>query len=147
MYNNNHLLNLIRFTVSTLLPCYSPGPANIYASVAPEILQFSFGESPLNYGEMLSVTCSIIKGDLPVNLTWMINDKPIDPTRTDINVQMNKRVSFLSIDSVTARHAGRYECMARNTAGVDRHTAHLSVNGTSDNDNNSNIKTKKKKKT
>ncbi|CAD1475933.1 unnamed protein product, partial [Heterotrigona itama] len=92
------------------------------------ILQFSFGDDPLNSGEMLSVSCTIVKGDFPVNLTWTFDDTPIDSSRPDVNIIINKRVSFLSIDSVAARHAGRYKCIASNAAGSDSHTAVLSVN-------------------
>ena len=100
-------------------------------AVAPQILQFSFGDDPLNSGEMLSVSCTIVKGDFPVNLTWTFDDTPIDSSRPDVNIIINKRVSFLSIDSVAARHAGRYKCIASNAAGSDSHTAVLSVNGIS----------------
>lgn len=98
-------------------------------AVAPQILQFSFGDDPLNSGEMLSVSCTIVKGDFPVNLTWTFDDIPVDSSRQDVNIITNKRVSFLSIDSVAARHAGRYKCTASNAAGSDSHTAVLSVNG------------------
>jgi len=96
----------------------------------PQILQFSFGNDPLNSGEMLSVSCTIVKGDFPIKLTWTFDDIPIDSSRPDVNIVNNKRVSFLSIDSVAARHAGRYKCTATNAAGSDSHTAVLSVNGT-----------------
>ncbi|KMQ94334.1 down syndrome cell adhesion molecule-like protein 1 protein [Lasius niger] len=99
-------------------------------AVAPQILQFSFGDDPLNSGEMLSVSCTIVKGDFPVKLTWTFDDMPIDSSRPDVNIVINKRVNFLSIDSVAARHAGRYKCTATNAAGSDSHTAVLSVNGT-----------------
>lgn len=79
---------------------------------------------------MLSVSCTIVKGDFPVNLTWTFDDTPIDSSRPDVNIITNKRVSFLSIDRVAAGHAGRYKCIASNAAGSDSHTAVLSVNGT-----------------
>ena len=72
-----------------------------------------------------------MKGDFPVNLTWTFDDTPVDSSRQDVNIITNKRVSFLSIDSVAARHAGRYKCIASNAAGSDSHTAVLSVNGIS----------------
>ena len=106
-------------------------PVSVAHAVAPQILQFSFGDDPLNSGEMLSVSCTIVKGDFPVNLTWTFDDTPIDSSRPDVNIIINKRVSFLSIDSVAARHAGRYKCIASNAAGSDSHTAVLSVNGIS----------------
>ncbi|KAJ8667920.1 hypothetical protein QAD02_009583, partial [Eretmocerus hayati] len=102
--------------------------AFLAVNVVPQILQFSFGDGPLNSGEMMSISCTIIKGDLPVNLTWTFNDKTIDLDQSDLNIVVNQRVSFLSIDSVAARHAGNYTCVARNAAGFDSHTAVLSVN-------------------
>ncbi|KAG7213701.1 hypothetical protein KM043_002940, partial [Ampulex compressa] len=102
--------------------------AQLNVNVAPQILQFSFGDDPLNSGEMLSVSCTIVKGDFPVKLTWTFDDTPIDSSRQDVNIVNNRRVSFLSIDSVAARHAGRYKCTATNAAGSDSHTAVLSVN-------------------
>ncbi|XP_076672509.1 Down syndrome cell adhesion molecule 1 isoform X14 [Andrena cerasifolii] len=104
------------------------GTIEVQVMVAPQILQFSFGDGPLNSGEMLSVTCAIIKGDLPVKLTWTFDDTPIDSSTPDVNIVIDKRVSFLSIDSVAARHAGRYKCIATNAAGSHSHTALLSVN-------------------
>lgn len=78
---------------------------------------------------MLSISCTIVKGDFPVNLTWEFNDKSLNYHQPDVNIVNNKRVSFLSIDSVAARHAGRYKCTAANAAGSDSHTAVLAVNG------------------
>ncbi|XP_076297109.1 Down syndrome cell adhesion molecule 1 isoform X27 [Lasioglossum baleicum] len=104
------------------------GTLEVQVMVAPQILQFSFGDDPLNSGEMLSVSCTIVKGDFPVNLTWTFDDTPIDSSRPDVNIITNKRVSFLSIDSVAARHAGRYKCTASNAAGSNSHIAVLSVN-------------------
>lgn len=117
----SHFLSLI---ISSHLCC------RVVHAVAPQILQFSFGDDPLNSGEMLSVSCTIVKGDFPVKLMWTFDDIPIDSSRPDVNIVTNKRVSFLSIDSVAARHAGRYKCTATNAAGSDSHTAVLSVNGT-----------------
>lgn len=81
---------------------------------------------------MLSVSCTIIKGDLPVNLTWTFNDQPLnDYDRNDVTiVNNNKRVSFLSIDSVSASNAGKYTCNAENVAGIHSSSAVLVVNGT-----------------
>lgn len=114
--------------LSFIIPSYLC--RRVVHAVAPQILQFSFGDDPLNSGEMLSVSCTIVKGDFPVKLMWTFDDIPIDSSRPDVNIVTNKRVSFLSIDSVAARHAGRYKCTATNAAGSDSHTAVLSVNGT-----------------
>lgn len=118
------ILTLFVSHASTFRPC-----CRVAHAVAPQILQFSFGDDPLNSGEMLSLSCTIVKGDFPVNLTWTFDDSPIDSSKPDINIIINKRVSFLSIDRVEARHAGRYKCIASNAAGSDSHTVVLSVNG------------------
>ncbi|KAF7411846.1 hypothetical protein HZH66_000742 [Vespula vulgaris] len=102
--------------------------ALLTVNVAPQILQFSFGDTSLNSGEMLSVGCTIVKGDFPVTLTWTFNDVPINSSQHDIHIVTSKRVSFLNIDNVAARHAGTYKCIATNAAGSDSHTAVLSVN-------------------
>ena len=83
---------------------------------------------------MLSVTCTIVKGDFPVKLTWSFNNQPVKPNHSDINIVNDRRVSFLSIDSVAARHAGNYTCTATNAAGFDSHVAVLRVNGRAIND-------------
>lgn len=126
-----HVLSLRR-SFSHFLSLITPSHLcrRVVHAVAPQILQFSFGDDPLNSGEMLSVSCTIVKGDFPVKLMWTFDDIPIDSSRPDINIVTNKRVSFLSIDSVAARHAGRYKCTATNAAGSDSHIAILSVNGT-----------------
>lgn len=44
-------------------------------------------------------------------------------------VKNGKKVSSLTIDSVSEEHAGFYSCLATNIAGHDRHTAILNING------------------
>ena len=78
---------------------------------------------------MLSISCTIIKGDLPVEFVWTFNEKVIPLDSSDVSIVVSKRVSFLSIDSVAAKHAGKYKCIATNRAGSDSHIAVLAVNG------------------
>lgn len=101
---------------------------------------FSFGEEAANAGEMATVQCAVIKGDLPLKIVWSLNGRPIEAGRVsgdhgynspDIVVSRgSKRISTLTIDSVAARHAGEYKCAATNAAGSTSHTSVLSVNGT-----------------
>lgn len=44
-------------------------------------------------------------------------------------IRTNKRISQLSIDYVTAEHAGLYTCLARNKAGYANYSTSLHVNG------------------
>lgn len=98
---------------------------------------FTFGDEAANAGEMATVQCAVIKGDLPVRIAWSLNGRRIDIGREghrdipDIVVtRSSKRISTLTIDSVAARHAGEYSCTATNEAGSATHVSILSVNGT-----------------
>lgn len=78
------------------------------------------------------MVCAILKGDLPIEITWALNGEPIRPDRSDINILATTRKnSILSIESVAARHAGEYTCSASNKAGATSYSAILAVNGTS----------------
>ena len=100
-------------------------------TVAPQIAPFVITEEPANWGESISVVCAILKGDLPIEITWSLNGEPISRDRSDINVLATTRKnSILSIESVAARHAGEYTCAASNKAGATSHSAILAVNGT-----------------
>lgn len=97
--------------------------------VPPKIAPFEFGEEPLNFGEPASVQCTILGGDIPMAITWLLNNRTIDQMGDISLAQLGKRIHVLSIESVAGHHAGQYSCRAKNTAGLSEHTAILSVNG------------------
>ena len=89
------------------------------------------GQEPANWGEQISATCSVLKGDNPIKIRWMLNNQTID-SKSHPNIiitKSGKKISLLVIDSVTASHAGEYTCVASNLAGISTHSAVLSVNG------------------
>lgn len=100
--------------------------------VAPQIAPFSISEEPANWGEQVSAVCSILKGDLPIELRWSLNGEIITGfTHPDVTItNTGKKTSLLTIESVTARHAGEYSCVASNLVGSVSRSAILSVNGT-----------------
>ncbi|XP_033230988.1 Down syndrome cell adhesion molecule-like protein Dscam2 isoform X4 [Belonocnema kinseyi] len=106
------------------------GMLEVQIMVAPQILPFSFGKEPANSGDLVSVTCSAIKGDLPLEITWAFNGTSIENHQDTgmVVASTNRKNSVLSIESVMARHAGRYTCMASNVAGTAAHSTILSVN-------------------
>lgn len=54
--------------------------------MAPQIGIFSFGNEPLNAGDLATVTCAVSKGDLPLEIMWIFNAQQIDEkTRTIIS--------------------------------------------------------------
>lgn len=80
-------------------------------TVAPEIVAFDIGEGPANWGDTVTATCTVVKGDHPIQIEWALNGEPISRNHYDISiVNTSKRVSLLTIDGVTARHAGEYTC-------------------------------------
>lgn len=87
-------------------------------------------EKPANWGETVTATCTILKGDQPIQIEWALNGQPISHDFSDITVVTSKRVSLLTIDAVTASHAGEYTCVATNAAGGTSFSASLAVNGT-----------------
>ncbi|XP_051153588.1 cell adhesion molecule Dscam2 isoform X15 [Leptopilina boulardi] len=105
------------------------GMLEVQVMVAPQISLFSFGEEPANAGEMASVTCAVIKGDLPLEVSLMFDGHAIGSDQSDITIINNgKRHKQLTIESVSARHAGEYTCVASNMAGAVSRTAVLDVN-------------------
>lgn len=115
-----------------------PLPANFFKatnfdsrySVLPQIMPFDFGEEPANSGDMTTTQCAVIKGDFPITITWVLNNKPIHEFPGITISQTNKRISSLSIESLEALHSGHFTCIAVNRAGSASYSAILNVNGT-----------------
>lgn len=81
-------------------------------------------------GDVLSINCVVLKGDLPLNIHWTLNSEPIISSEDGFTVvQMNRRTSYLSVDSLEAKHRGIYRCIAVNLAGIAEYAAELQVNG------------------
>lgn len=69
-------------------------------------------------------------GDMPVTFAWQLNGKSIEDFN-EINVgSFGKKISVLSIDSISREHVGNYTCIATNRAGISSFTTELAVKGT-----------------
>ncbi|XP_028048389.2 Down syndrome cell adhesion molecule-like protein Dscam2 isoform X42 [Monomorium pharaonis] len=105
------------------------GTLEVQVMVSPQIGPISFGEEPANAGDLVSVQCVVTKGDSPLEITWTFDGRPIQSYHSDVIVSdTGKRVKQLTIESVAARHAGEYTCIASNAAGSVSHSATLDVN-------------------
>ncbi|XP_049833936.1 Down syndrome cell adhesion molecule-like protein Dscam2 isoform X23 [Schistocerca gregaria] len=105
------------------------GTLEVQVMVKPQISPFTFGDETANAGDAAAVQCSVIKGDLPLEIIWIFNGKRIYSGDEGVTVSKNgKRTSALTVDSVRAVHSGEYVCTAKNKAGEDNYTAHLFVN-------------------
>lgn len=92
-------------------------------------MPFTFGEDPLEAGQSATVQCSVISGDLPLNIEWLFDGRIINTEDDVIVAKISKRAGALSIESVVAGQAGNYTCLAHNAAGNATFTARLLVNG------------------
>lgn len=97
----------------------------------PKIQPFTFGEESREEGDTTSVQCLILNGDLPMNITWLINGRAISEDEfPEISVSQNgRRISMLAIEAVKHRHAANYTCLAVNAAANASYSAELKVNG------------------
>lgn len=76
------------------------------------------------------MSCTVFKGDLPINITWTHNNKTINYGDGILISKNGKKVSSLTIESVGEEHSGTYTCVAQNRAGQISYSAELHVNGT-----------------
>ncbi|XP_043064024.1 Down syndrome cell adhesion molecule-like protein Dscam2 isoform X28 [Drosophila ficusphila] len=104
------------------------GSLEVQVMVLPKISPFNFGEESMSYGEFVNVQCTISGGDLPVNITWTLNNQPFEDYLEILTTKRGKRINELTIEAVSAKHAGNYSCIAENRAGIVNHTAELKVN-------------------
>lgn len=103
----------------------------INISVRPKILPIPPMTNLLAEGMRAAISCQIVEGDLPVMFTWTKNG---DGVNNGLGVGTATRnhdeySSSLIIDRITAEHAGNYTCIATNSAGEEKFTVPLTVNG------------------
>ncbi|KAI9583340.1 hypothetical protein GQX74_005088 [Glossina fuscipes] len=99
--------------------------------VLPQIIPFDFGEESINELDMVSASCTVNKGDLPMDIYWTKNGGRLYTNDGLVIMRHSPRLSVLSLESVRARHAGNYTCVATNNAGVTKQSSLLAVNDSS----------------
>lgn len=97
-------------------------------SVLPQIHPFTFGDEEIKSGETVSIQCTVLKGDSPLNITWLLNGHPVS-NDDGVTIIKMKRFSTLNIDSVQDVHSGNYTCLVENPAGSDYFSTNLNVHG------------------
>lgn len=94
-------------------------------------MPFTFGDESFNTGDSTGVSCMIVKGDLPIQIKWTLNNEPIISGENGITInKLSAKSSVLNIGSVEKEHRGIIKCIAENLAGSDAYASELSVNGT-----------------
>lgn len=98
--------------------------------------------------QRLSITCTVIKGDPPINIKWMKDDVPLNDdllSSSSSAINQNNFNSFSSqtirihhladysstllFESVKPGDRGNYTCIASNNVGQDVHTAEMVIHG------------------
>lgn len=97
----------------------------------------------LNAGERLALQCAVVKGGLPLTVSWSFNGQIIAPlsgsggsgnsgggTSTSSSVRLvNEFTATLTIESLTGQHAGWYVCRAANQGGRAESVVQVVVQG------------------
>uniref|UniRef100_A0A1B0A6X4 Ig-like domain-containing protein n=1 Tax=Glossina pallidipes TaxID=7398 RepID=A0A1B0A6X4_GLOPL len=97
--------------------------------VPPKLSPFQSSQLQLNMGDRASLTCSVVKGDLPLTINWRKDDRPIDTTQHMSVKQVDQYNSILVIENLGSDHTGNYSCVVRNSAAEVENSQSLLVNG------------------
>lgn len=80
-------------------------------------------------GGRAQVTCAISAGDLPIEVAWLRDGRPI-ANYLNVEVQTGEFHSLLIFKKLRGEHSGVYTCTARNLAATASRAAALLVQGT-----------------
>lgn len=95
----------------------------------PKVVPFSFGQNPVQEGTSTTLQCTVSEGDLPIDIIWHFNDTVIENSDFITTSRLGRRVNILNIEEISTTNAGKYTCLANNSAGSDNFSADLLVNG------------------
>lgn len=94
-------------------------------------MSFAFGDDVSNFDDSTATQCMVSKGDLPMKITWYLNDHEIHNDYEAIQLtRVAAKLSTLRIDSLNGNHRGNYTCKVENKAGSAKFSAELKINGT-----------------
>ncbi|XP_039278210.1 Down syndrome cell adhesion molecule-like protein Dscam2 isoform X4 [Nilaparvata lugens] len=91
----------------------------------PQIQPFQFPDN-LQEGHRAQVSCTIISGDFPVDISWYKDGRPLTQ-EPDVQQQVHQFVNALFFSKLGAHHSGHYTCIARNAAAQTNFTAKLII--------------------
>lgn len=86
----------------------------------------------MNYGDAVTVSCTISGGDLPVTTKWYFNGGLLKFNENLQDVILEKRgqrINNLMIEALSSKHIGNFTCSSENRAGITEFSAALNVNG------------------
>lgn len=84
----------------------------------------------LNVGERASFSCGVIKGDLPLTISWRKDGRPLDQGAHHVSINnVDQFNSMLIVDRLNSEHTGNYSCVVKNMAAEVQISQSLLVNG------------------
>lgn len=98
-------------------------------TVPPKLNPFQSTVLQLNVGDRASLTCSVIKGDLPLTIIWRKDNRIIDASQHITIKQVDQYNSILVIENLGSDHTGNYTCQVRNLAAEVGIAQSILVNG------------------
>lgn len=101
----------------------------VWFLVLPKIAPFTFGDDPLEAGQLATLQCSVVEGDPPYQISWLLNGGPLPQDLYINTMKLNHRMNVLSIESVSEKHIGNYTCLVNSSVGNANFTSRLFVNG------------------
>ncbi|XP_034653924.1 Down syndrome cell adhesion molecule-like protein Dscam2 isoform X37 [Drosophila subobscura] len=102
------------------------GSLEVQVMVLPKLAPLPVN-SPLYVGDYYQLSCAVVHGDAPFNITWDYNGQPAGDLPGVTIMMHSRRSSSLNIESVQGGHAGVYTCRGANRAGETTAESHLSV--------------------
>ncbi|XP_039500280.1 Down syndrome cell adhesion molecule-like protein Dscam2 isoform X4 [Drosophila santomea] len=102
------------------------GSLEVQVMVPPKLAPLPVN-SPLYVGDYYQLTCAVVHGDAPFNITWYYNNEPAGDLAGVTILMHGRRSSSLNIESVGGDHTGNYTCKGANRAGETTAETHLSV--------------------
>lgn len=97
-------------------------------SDAPKIQPFQF-PNQIKRGDMARMSCSLMRGTVPVKFKWLKDGKSIEK-ESSVSITSNEEVSTLFIKHVDENSAGNYTCVVSSSKGGDSYSTLLNVKGT-----------------
>lgn len=96
--------------------------------MAPRILPFTFRQD-VEAGQLVQVSCAIIKGDEPISLQWYKDGRLLISSSDYVINDVDTQLSLLRLRKVNDQHRGTYTCVAMNPVGRMEFSAELKVKG------------------
>lgn len=102
---------------------------NDYFIVKPQIEPFTFNLNTINEQNTAKVICTVIAGDLPIEIKWLKDGAELRAGGNRRVMQLDDMMVMLSLSALSVNDSGNYTCLAKNSAGRAEHTASLYVKG------------------